>query len=152
MAGMVSGLCFELVDVIDIRCCIITIIIHILLLYYIILLLYLILLHYYTYTIILYLILYSSSSSSLLFSPFPLYSSLTLFFPSLTIPFPYSFYTCRYLHTVIYILFQSIFFPIIFFSSQYSFYTCRYLHILIYILSVSNNLTPHVLSEWMVEV
>jgi hypothetical protein len=36
--------------------------------------------------------------------------------------------------------------------SQYSFYTCRYLHILIYILSLKNNLTPHVLSEWMVEV
>jgi hypothetical protein len=41
-------------------------------------------------------------------------------------------------------------------SSSHSFYTCRYLHILIYILSTSipssNNSTPHVLSEWMVEV
>ena len=37
---------------------------------------------------------------------------------------------------------------------QYSFYTCRYLHILIYILLlfIPNHLTPHVLSEWMVEV
>ena len=36
-----------------------------------------------------------------------------------------------------------------------SFYTCRYLHILIYIhllFRISPYLTPHVLSEWMVEV
>ena len=41
-----------------------------------------------------------------------------------------------------------------FIPSQYSFYTCRYLHILTYTLpdSSKNNLTPHVLSEWMVEV
>ena len=64
---------------------------------------------------------------------------------------PHSFYTCRYLHILIYtiLLFPlpisplpylpiSPFipsFPFLFISSQYSFYTCRYLHILIYILS-----------------
>ena len=38
--------------------------------------------------------------------------------------------------------------------SQYSFYTCRLLDPLIYILFSSSppKLTPHVLSEWMVEV
>ena len=36
--------------------------------------------------------------------------------------------------------------------SSHSFYTCRYLHILIYIPDSSTILTPHVLSEWMVEV
>jgi hypothetical protein len=39
--------------------------------------------------------------------------------------------------------------------SQYSFYTCRYLHILIYIPlfpQYPKYLTPHKLSEWMVEV
>ena len=32
-----------------------------------------------------------------------------------------------------------------------SFYTCRYLHILIYVQSISNNLTPHKLTEVNVE-
>ena len=35
---------------------------------------------------------------------------------------------------------------------HHSFYTCRVFHNLIYILPTSDNLTPHVLSEWMVEV
>ena len=109
---------------------------------------------YYTYTIIhihihilyiiLYLILYSSFSSSDLFS---------LFFRSIL---PFSFPPP----------FSSL--PNLISSSSshsshpsfHSFYTCRYLHILIYILqdifslipSPINNLTPHVLSEWMVEV
>jgi hypothetical protein len=36
-------------------------------------------------------------------------------------------------------------------SSQYSFYTCRYLHILIYILPNPKYLTPHKLSEGCLE-
>ena len=98
----------------DVRCYIVYYILYYYILYYIII-------YYtytYTYTIIIYyyLILYSSYSSDLL-------------------------------------LFLS-FSPILFlFQSSHSFYTCRYLHILIYIPDSSkNNLTPHVLSEWMVEV
>jgi hypothetical protein len=139
------GLAFELVDVIDIRC-------YIVYNYYII-----------YYTIILYIILYSSlllffsypfpiflnhlpsfPPSSDLFLPNPLILSSSLLFP------PQSFYTCRYLHILIYIILPS-----------QPFYTCRYLDTHIYIqsfLSQSsipipiNNSTPHVLSEWMVEV
>ena len=77
----------------------------------------------------LYLILYSSFSS-FLFSP-SLISSLPLSF-YLLFPFPIFFSQSQ--------------------SSSHSKYTCRHLDILIYIPSVSDNLTPHVLSEWMVEV
>jgi hypothetical protein len=55
-------------------------------------------------------------------------------------------------YTYLYSIFQdnlpnlsSVLFP-------YSFYTCRYLHILIYILPSPKYLTPHVLSEWMSRV
>jgi hypothetical protein len=165
-------------------------------------------LYYYTYTIISYYILYYYtiiyyypilySSSSI--PPSSPQQSYTLLFSSLL----YSFYTCRYLHILIYILLPSphplplipiIPLPILLLFSSHlssvpssssshsfyllvkgihlsifrlngytsiskrnnisiinSFYTCRYLHILIYILSSFPNLTPHVLSEWMVEV
>ena len=134
------------------------------------------------YYYILYIILFPIPSSPLLlYSSFPSYPQPSLlFFPRPSCPSQYSFYTCRYLDTHIYILssfpsqspphlFLSIpLFPIfnhsssfspLLLSSQYSFYTCRELHILIYIPSFPisfsspiNNLTPHVLSEWMVEV
>ena len=77
------------------------------------------------FVLVLYLILYSSYSSILL----PI---LLLFHPSL-IP----------------ILSSSSIFLI---SHPHSFYTCRSFLMFIYVPSVSDNLTPHVLSEWMVEV
>ena len=123
---------------------IIHIIYYIILLYIIHILLYIL----YYYTIISYTILFFSSdlfSSS--FPSFPLLpSSSVLLFCSSRLSSNHriliSFYTCRYLHILIYIL--------LFYSSSHSKYTCRYLHILIYILS-SKNLTPHVLSEGNVE-
>jgi hypothetical protein len=193
--------------------------------YYIILLLYIIHIHYYilylilSYTILFFSLLiyppflsnlslpiplllffsliFQTSSSSPIFLPNPLILSS---FPHPSLPsFPHSFYTCRYLHILIYILSVYLNYPIIsfplfrsflpiqsssiflptqpdtlqIFSSSHSFYTCRYLHTVIYILSIfrsylffpiyllfyyllfpifKNNLTPHVLSEWMVEV
>ena len=61
-----------------------------------------------------------------------------------------------------FLLFRSPFLPDLFSSSQsflpssvphpISFYTCRYFDTLIYIQSISNILTPHKLTEWMVEV
>ena len=91
------------------------------------------------YIILLYLILYSSSSSdlsSVLFSSSShpnLFSSsfpTLLFFPITPLPFP--------------ILFCSSFL-------QYSFYTCRYLHILIYIPDSSKNIRPRMFyrSGWL---
>jgi hypothetical protein len=122
-------------------------------LYYILLLLYIY--YYYTYTI---LFLFSSF---ILF--YPNLSSPILLFPSIL---PKSISSSSSLPSLILLLFWS----------QYSFYTCRYLHILIYIPPVPTiwprtfyrsgwlrcdvfnswesclSLTPHVLSEWMVEV
>jgi hypothetical protein len=136
--------------------------------------------------IILYIILYSSNPLiyTLLPLPFPLFFSPPLLIhPSLS---------SLHLFSSSSILLWSISF--LYNPSQYSFYTCRYLHILIYILSQYSNpppskstirprtfyrsgwlrcdvfnyvvfgsvwdwagvlvyvLTPHVLSEWMVEV
>jgi hypothetical protein len=116
---------------------------------------------YYTYYILYYYIIlyyYLILYSSLLFcsSPpiLPLLSSFSLpIFPLLPhLLFPHSFYTCRYLHILIYIL-RSLPFLSNPLPNTHPRNTCRYLHILIYILSIfKNNLTPHVLSEWMVEV
>ena len=81
----------------------------------------------------------SSYSSHLPFLlSFPVYLSSVLLIPILlnlsSVPLPFS----------------SSIFPI--FHQPHSKYTCRYLHILIYIPDSSPKLTPHVLSEWMVEV
>ena len=46
----------------------------------------------------------------------------------------------------------SLFFPFFLSFPPHSKYTCRYLDNLIYVPSQSDVLTPHVLSEWMVEV
>ena len=78
------------------------------------------------------------SSLSPIFSPFlpsnlPFFLSLPIFLYN---PLPHSLQ----------------FLPLPSQSSSHSKYTCRYLRNLIYIQSVSDNLTPHVLSEWMVEV
>ena len=74
-----------------------------------------------------------SQSSSiyllLFFSPLPSFPFRSFTSPSSSIPIPSS-------HS----------------SSHHSKYTCRHLHTLIYIQSSSTILTPHVLSEWMVEV
>ena len=120
---------------------------------YCILLLYIILIHYY------YILYYLILSSSL---PFPIYLLYLLpspihLFPSLTILF------CSLLFSSFPYNPLLILSPHIPLHSQYSFYTCRYLHILIYILQIYSSfpifqyrfpkyLTPHVLSEWMVEV
>ena len=100
--------------------------------------------YYYTYTIIIYYTLQILSSphlSSILF--------LFFFLPILFFPLPFSssllFFSLQSFYSHPYPNISSI-------PSQYSFYTCRYLHILIYIPDSSSNLTPHVLSEWMVEV
>ena len=110
------------------------------------------------------LLLFSSIPSSLplLFYPPLFYSYIPLLLPNLlssfpfrlgihtltfisqySLPFPghpvlfssHSFYTCRYLHILIYILpiFQDNLLIYLLFYSSHSFYTCRYLHILIYI-------------------
>ena len=127
--------------------------------YYTIILLYLIL----YIIILLYLILYSphlSSYQSIFYSPpSPLPNTLiilsSLIYPSqspspssdLSPPLPNLLSSLLFL----FLSFQSIS-PSLHPNLSHSFYTCRELHILIYIPSVSNNLTPHVLSEWMVEV
>ena len=87
--------------------------IHIL---YIILLLYIIIYYYYIYTI---LSLSFCSSSSLPFPPLPIFCSIPIFSSSLLpsssfllyllFQSAHSFYTCRYLHILIYIFFRSIF-------------------------------------------
>ena len=116
---------------------------------------------YYTYTIIIYYtILFSSSDlflSLLLFC-----SILSLFLPNhphLFLPIYSSFPLLIY--SSVPFLFPSTplppFLPTLPFSSSHlpfphSFYTCRYLDTLIYIPDSSPKLTPHVLSEWMVEV
>ena len=90
------------------------------------------------YTIIIHILLYIISY--ILYSP----SSPLLFFCSLLLLFPYNplLFSSSVLSSS-----QSILI-----SSSQPFYTCRYLLTVIYVLSVSNNSTPHVLSEWMVEV
>ena len=93
-------LCFELVDVIDIRWYIILYLIHIL--YYILLL--------YTHLPFLLILLISSQ---------------------------YSFYTCRYLHILIYII--QFYLPLLSFP----------IYLLIFL--ISNNSTPHKLSEGCLE-
>ena len=181
-----DGLCSELVF--DVWCYILYYILYVY--YYISYILYYYTIIYYILYYILYYTLLSPiipSSSHLLFPSSILLPSSS---PPLLSPSQYpsppissstsslSFYTCRVLHILIYIiqfysplpklllfsslllfpssfliLFSSLFFLLLYLlSSQYSFYTCRYLHMVIYVLSVSNNSTPHVLSEWMVEV
>ena len=68
-----------------------------------------------------------------------------------------SWCSCGELTWIVLILFSislqsppNILFPI--FHQPHSKYTCRHLLTFIYIPSVSDVLTPHVLSEWMVEV
>jgi hypothetical protein len=94
-----------------------------------------------------------SSSHLIYLQFFPIYLFHLQKESSLPLP-QYSFYTCRYLHILIYILlFHSILFssfplyplPSLLFSPLLilspllnSFYTCRYLHILIYIISSSS--------------
>ena len=101
------------------------------------------------YTIILYLILHSSYSSDLLSFLF----FLLLFLPQILSPPP--FLSSPIPPLLIFLTIQSFSpsssSPNILFPSQ-PFYTCRVFHILIYIPSSSRLLTPHVLSEWMVEV
>ena len=80
--------------------------------------------------ILLYLILYSSLQIYSSLSSIPIFCSPLSFFPLSPQSFlshqPHSFYTCRYLHNLIYIL------------------SFRYL--------IQEYLTPHKLTEWMVEV
>ena len=164
----------------DVWCYIVYYYYYIIILYIIYYILYIYIYYYYIlyytllyYTIISYTILSSLLPhllflfhSILIFLPFPLSSpilSLPILFSS-----QYSFYTCRYLHILIYIqsfqsshLIHNPFFPLPLQSSSdlsssqssHSKYTCRDLLTVIYIPDSSkNNLTPHVLSEWMVEV
>ena len=128
MCLFMCGWCSELVFWFDIRCYIVYCILY--------------------YTLLLFPI-FLPFSSSFPFSSIPLLLSSQ----SITFLFPILYYTLPLLYLL----------P---FSSSplssipnpsplphlISFYTCRYLHILIYILSLKDNLTPHVLSEWMVEV
>jgi hypothetical protein len=134
----------------------------IILLYYYILY---IILYYYIHYYILYPILYSSPhllpfliSSSPPILPLPSLPLLFCSLPSLSIILPsqYSKYTCRYLHILIYIIRYS---KTIFCSlPSLLFPTILYLSVLTYTYLYSPNLhtstilTPHVLSEWMVEV
>ena len=98
-----------------------------------------ILLYYYYYTyIISYLILYSSFPSVLLFHSSPIPSHL---------PLPIS--SCSVLFLLPLPISSSLLFPI--FHQPHSKYTCRVFHLLIYVPSVSDNLTPHVLSDGNVE-
>ena len=122
---------------------------------------------YYTITIIiisyiLYLILYSSLlliffcsipiSSHLLPSPLLICSFQSIIYSS------HSKYTCRVFHLLIYIPAVSNLSKQLSMNIKrnthlsHSKYTCRYFDILIYIIISSTILTPHVLSEWMVEV
>ena len=120
---------------------------------------------------ILFLLIYSSSSSqysplpilplliyTLLFLPFPIFPS----FPSLSnIPLFSSFTILPFPSSSLPSLFLSspppsnLPFPPVLFHSH-SKYTCRHFHFSILSLHsrtiLQNNLTPHVLSEWMVEV
>ena len=115
------------------------IIYYYIIIYYILLLLYI---YYYILYIIYYTILFSS-----FFLSFPPPSSIPFFSPSSSYSLSFlslsqPFYTCRYLHILIYTpsisLQYSSSFPILLFSSS--------------IPNPHLKLTPHVLSEWMVEV
>ena len=120
--------------------------IHILyyILYYtiILLLLYII---YCTYILLLYILSYT-----ILFASLPLFLSSHIFFRSI---FSSSLPLLFHLPSPIPIS-SIIPFPIFYTSlpDPKAVDTCRHLDILIYVPSVSDNLTPHVLSEWMVEV
>jgi hypothetical protein len=99
--------------------------------YYILLYIY-----YYTYTIIihiLYIILYSSL---LLFFFLILFLSLYLLFP----PFPLLSFSSSNTLLLFCLYSSLLILPFHLIPHQYSFYTCRYLHILIYILSLKNTL------------
>jgi hypothetical protein len=139
---------------------------------------YIIIYYYYSILYYYYIILYSSS-------PLPLFLLICSFLPtiifssSLPIPFSipptpqYSFYTCRYLHILIYIILflisSSSLSPLSSHSSYiHSILVGTYIYLFIFypllIHSIlvgtyiylfifnQNNSTPHVLSEWMVEV
>ena len=127
------GLCFELV--LQVWCYIVFIsyILYYILYRYILLyyyILYYTILLYYYYTIISYTILFSPLLSHLLtYLLLPPLISPSLF-PIL--PPQYSFYTCRYLHILIYIL-------------------SRYLCSIIYFLFLLQVLTPHKVSEGCLE-
>ena len=130
---------------VDVRCYIVYYYYYILLLYiiyYIILLYYILYIHIYIIYYILYYIIHYILYYTLPSLPFP-----SLFFPlSSSLISSSSFSSLLLFHP----LPSSHLFLL---QSSHSFYTCRYLHILIYIPDSSkNNLTPHVLSEWMVEV
>ena len=116
-------------------------------LYYIIhILLYYILLSYILYSSVLSSLplFYSFPSFSSQYSPHPLIH--LLFYSSLYNPLLLIYL----LFFPIYLLYSSTSpHPIL--SFQYSFYTCRYLHTVIYIISLKNNLTPHKLSEGCLE-
>ena len=108
----------------------------------------------------------SSSSLPSQSSPLPLSNiSFKVYVSVLTSTYLYSFTIFKDNPLLIYLPFflsfpisSSLLFPSsLFILLQYSLpfhsrNTCRHLDPLIYILSVFNNLTPHVLSEWMVEV
>ena len=144
-------------------------IIYYILLYIHVYIIYYILLYYYTITIIIsYTILFLTFPPLLLFFLLSLLPNLLSlpFFPSFpffsqsissSLPFPPLIYLLSFpshlihSHPLPILLSSSLPFPNLF--PPHSFYTCRYLHILIYIQShLPNLLTPHVLSEWMVEV
>ena len=82
----------------------------------------------------------SPSSSSVLFFPILIPSSIPSSYPHPSFLLPLPFSSSLPNHPTI--------------GSSHSKYTCRHLDILIYIQSISFTgiLTPHVLSEWMVEV
>jgi len=92
----------------------------------------------FTYTY-LYLILYSPPPLLIYLLFFPIY--LFHLQKESSLPHQYSFYTCRYLHILIYILSPVPFYP----NIPHSFYTCRYLHILIYILPNLPSSSPNLL-------
>jgi hypothetical protein len=142
MLGMVSGLgiLFELVlCVLAFELVLTCGVIYYILLYNILLYIY----YYYTYTIY-YIILFSSSLP--LFILFSSYSSSSSSLPSLLSSSSSILYLLFCLYSSLLIL-PSSSLP----NHTHSFYTCRYLHILIYILSLKNNLTPHKLSEGCLE-
>ena len=132
---------------------------NIILLYYIL---------YYYYIILLYIILYSSLPLHPSSVPFP--SIFLLFFSSSLLFSPLLFFYHPFLYTLLSSSIPSLSsFPIPIFLPPHSKYTCRCLLLDTYIpsmfmfcsiypppslsnLSFTGILTPHVLSEWMVEV